>query len=442
MTLDVSDENAVTIAGGVFDSFQSVLPDSEEVDIVGEGSFILRYEDDALAWNVVDGGRWNYLVEVLDEGSVIAVGSYDDDLQPVFGAGTPQEVSLPPTFGEGMYVARYSQLGTFEWVLAASDGNPGAIHSSLDPSGSLHLLGLATGGTVFQPDGESIEPGYFRATYTLDGLGVSLQPGPFAYEAPPDPWSHNLYVTGPEFWPNGSSAFVGTFCGTLLVAPGDDNATEIVSEPPYCADVDAPSTNDGIIVRYQEDGSLDWLLAPLTPGYAGIHATHVTSQGRIVVVGHASDDLELIDTHDDVRIVEGPTDFVAAFEQDGALAWVRRIETSYTSPSIAVDPDGGVIAVGLLLDSFVFEPGTERQEVLTGPGIYGVRYDSEGEPQWASMLLEGQTYWSNLLVSAGDGAFAVSGGFEQQAVLLPGGPDERVLEAEVADLFVALFELG
>jgi hypothetical protein len=175
--IHVSAENAVTIAGGVLDSFKSVLPNAEEVDLVGEGSFVLRYEDDALAWAVHDGGRSNYLLEVLDDGAVVTVGNYVDAGR-VFGEGSPQEVVLPSTVGDGMYVARYSDLGVLEWVLAASDGNPGATHAVIAPIGELSVLGFTNGGTQFQPDAATVDEGLFLARYSLDGLGMTLSPGP------------------------------------------------------------------------------------------------------------------------------------------------------------------------------------------------------------------------------------------------------------------------
>jgi hypothetical protein len=255
-------------------------------------------------------------------------------------------------------------------------------------------------------------------------------------------FAYGLTITGPAYWPDGSSVFAGFFCGTLIVAPGEPNETELVSEPPECGGPDGPAVGDAIMMRYAPDGSLEWLLAPVTPGYVGFYGAHVTPSGRIQVVGQASESLELVDTHGDVASIDGPSYFVAAFEQDGELVWLRHIESEYGAPVSAVTLDGEVVLVGQMYDSVVVvDAGLDGEEMLTGRGIYGIQYDASGELKWAAMLVDGQTYMAQLHVSVGDGVFAVAGGFELEAVLVPGGVDEQMLSAEVFDRFVALFEL-
>jgi hypothetical protein len=439
--LDVSGESTVTIAGAAQGAFQSVLP-RDEVSFDGVGSIVVRYEDDALGWSVLDGGRSNWFLEVLEDTSVLAVGTYDNFAKSSFAEGTPQETALPPTFTDGMHVARYDSGGAFDWVLAGSGGYAEPQYASLDPFAQLHVLGVSDGDAAFEPDGMLMDAGWFHATYPVDGTAVSVQAGPFALEVSRGSF-YQLFLDGPEFWPDGGSATAATFCGQITIGPDEENETVVVSDPPECSGAEGPITVDAFVVRHRSDASVDWVVTVKTPGGTGLSAPHVTPQGRLVVMGYTSEDAELLDTQGVVTEVGGEAIYIAAFESNGELAWHRELDPVARATNLETTSDGHVLVVGILSRSFVFEPGRPHEETLEGPGVFGILYDADGEPLWATILIQGEaTGYNPPLLSAGDGVFGIGTTFLHDVVLAPDGPDEQLITSEIGGTLVALFEIG
>ena len=93
--------------------------------------------------------------------------------------------------------------------------------------------------------------------------------------------------------------------------------------------------------------------------------------------------------------ITGGKAFVLKLDAEGAFEWVRVVDCgrgSSVGQSIALAPDGGVIAVGGFSGRAVITDDDQEVELLSEQGLYhagdtfAVKFSAEGRIEWASML--------------------------------------------------------
>jgi hypothetical protein len=251
-----------------------------------------------------------------------------------------------------------------------------------------------------------------------------------------------LRADGPEFWPDGSSAYAGWFCGSVVIAPEGESPVALDSLPGDCPEPNEPDTSDAFLARYAEGGALEWVVHALSPGMVQWWDPHVRRDASVVVRGWADDEVVIHDVGG-LAAMSDAGSLIVAYDADGALAWSRRIVGDGGLSGIAVTTDGRVVAVMSIDGSVTFEPGTDEELVLYGAGIYGAGYSAGGDLEWAGVLLDASAAaeWYVSPVAGGDTTFAFVGSFMGDVVVAPAAETETALAQQgFRDYFVAVFD--
>lgn len=448
---DTSLFNAIAIGGGDFLTIAGAnrgrlysLTDMDEFDFEGPGSFVARYDDaGTLQWARPDGGEaWRGTL--APDGGIVVAGVYD--VNNVFGADEAEPIILPYEGGRAMYTARYANDGTLAWALGTEGGSsvvdPWGV--ALSPFDEFVVLGdKCCEPVLFQPSDSVVdaEVRRFLASYTLSGDAVSIDVEVQTYEQVS--YEIGLRAGAFDIWGDGATALVGSFCGSLILGPGESNATQIESIPLQCSKGDRTPTNDAFVARYSVDGALDWALTALSPGAVELWDARITSDGLLLMRGWATEEVEVYDTAGLVTMLDAGN-FIVAYDELGHLAWLRHIVSNEGGPALAVMSDGHVVALGLVAGAVVFDPDSENELQLPGSGIYAASYSAAGELMWAALVVEGSGASDLRLHQTGGGEsiFALSGEFAGELVFAPDTLDETSLSSHgYLDHFMAAFEL-
>ena len=145
---------------------------------------------------------------------------------------------------------------------------------------------------------------------------------------------------------DGSSYVVGTFIGSAQFGAGEANATMLTN-------VGAVSSQDVFLAKYAPDGSLVWALGvdgvnPESGGDAGADlagGVAVDGAGDVYITGT----LFRITSHADFGngvVLTQPGAFAAKFDTNGIAIWAASLNTGGQGWTIVVDTDGNTYAAG------------------------------------------------------------------------------------------------
>ena len=145
--------------------------------------------------------------------------------------------------------------------------------------------------------------------------------------------------------------------------------------------------------------------------------------------------------------------FVARYEADGTLAWVKRAggTGNTVGTSIAALPDGSALVTGSFTGTATFGSGEAGETVFTVAAgadvadVFLARYAPDGALVWVSHAHGGGRFDSGFGVAAlADGSAVITGSFSGRTIFGPGETGETALESAgdggYTDAFVARFD--
>ncbi len=476
----------------------------------GTDIFVAKYAfDGSLAWAASAGG-FNYdygydlAVDSVD-GSLVATGIIQGTA--TFGAGEAGEVSLTSAGYEDLFVAKYSSGGTLSWAKRAGGSNSDYGESvAIDQTGSILVTGEFRGTAVFGPGeaGQVLLPsagGYdlFAAKYTSEGLlawaksaggmssdysyGVALSQADDSLRLAGNYYGTATFGAGEPseviLGPGGTEVFVaklgldgsvgwasevtagggsdagqamalspldgtvvvtGFFEGNALYGAGEPGETTLTSAGGY----------DIFLVRTNPDGTLLWAKRAGGPLFDYGYDLALNSVNDTIVVVGSFNATALFgegEAGEASLTSAGNEDvFLATYNGDGTLAWVRRAGGSgYDSARgvASIASDGSSIVTGYFYGSTLFGAGEVNETTLNSAGSYDLfiaKYDALGSLVWAKRA-GGYSSDSATGVSAGsDGSCVVVGEFSGFAIFGAGETGETTLYSSGGkDLFVAKY---
>lgn len=174
----------------------------------------------------------------------------------------------------------------------------------------------------------------------------------------------------------------------------------------------------------------------------------VSTDGSQFVTGVLNGDTIFGKGEANETIVIGDGAFVARYNPDGTLAWVRQVAGELQGHGIATFADSSCCAVGTFREAPVFGAGepSETTLVATNPGFDAVwiaHYHPDGALAWARGIV-GDQVAAHQVAAFPDGDVVVVGQHQGTVVLAAGEPEETTLTAaggtSRSDLFVARYD--
>ncbi len=367
----------------------------------------------------------------LSDGSVVVTGWFQ--AVATFGPGESNQTALISSGGEDIFVARYGPDGKLAWATGAG----GTTHDygesiAVLPDGSPVVTGEFYGRAVFGP-GESCETALtaaglddvFVARYSPDGtLAWAKRAGGTDYDR-----AYGIAVLS-----DGSTLVTGQFRGTATFGPGEASETTLP-----CAGV-----WDIFLARFNADGTLAW--AKRAGGVDSDSAADVAAltDDSSIVTGSFTGTATFGpgETSESILTSTGGTDvFVARYNADGTLAWVKHAggTASGWSSSVAVLPDGSAFVAGGFNGLVTFGPGEANETTLPCAGINNIflaLYNADGTLRWASCAGGMGNDAANGVAALSDGSAVLTGYFDGTSVFGP----TILTSAGGKDIFMARFD--
>ena len=271
----------------------------------------------------------------------------------VDAAGNPIYDPFPTPLGPGGFDleavgvinANSEETTAIEWIAQlGSSGWDESFSVAADSSGNVYLTGLTSGDLGGTQQGIR---DVFVAKYDTDGsLLWTQQLGSAGYDEGLDIAADsdgNVYVTG-ETW-------------------GDLGGTN-------------QGSNDAFLAKYDSDGSLLWTQQLGTSEFEEGNGVVADSSGNVYITGYTRGDL--------VNDGQGDRDrdaFIAKYDDEGMLLWIRQLGSSLSDESLGIATDGN--------DNLYISGRTsgDLEGSQQGNGdAFVAKYDAEGTLQWTQQL--------------------------------------------------------
>jgi hypothetical protein len=224
---------------------------------------------------------------------------------------------------------------------------------------------------------------------------------------------------------DGSMRMSGSFRTTNLptvFAPGAPNETTLTS---------TLGTDDAWIAKIGVDGAVAWVKTAGGTGEDEAAGAAAFEDGTTRAVGNfvgtavfakgESNETQIVTTQQSAM-------FVARYETDGTLAWVKKADGSGTGhPFLTVAaPDGSLRVFGLLSGTVTFGPGEGGQTALTASpstnDVFMASYATDGTLSWAKRLQSMPGF--SVAMKADGGMILAAGASSTQTTLAIGEPNE------------------
>ena len=420
---------------------ETTLPADSQGDM-----FLARYQaDGSLAWvkgAFGDGLQRGKDVATFPDGSCVVIGGFVNTT--TFGRGETGEVQLMASGGTHIFIARYAPDGLLLWVrqVHGTGGTNDGQGVAAMADGSIRITGSFTRQVVFR----------FGVGRTHVSLRASGSDDIFVARYEGDgslAWARGAGSTerdsGKSVAPqsDGSCVVTGYFSGAAVFLSGSP------SIPPI--DLTSLGGRDVFVARYGPDGALEWARQAGGPAPFDVAFDVATHEGdAFVITGSFGMDAVFGkgESTETMLSAHGFSDmFVARYEADGRLAWVRKAggPEQDTGKGIVALADGACLVTGHYetMAAFGGDETTAPTEALLsrdGPDVFLARYDTTGTLSWVRSDGGASDDSASGVAAFADGSMVVVGLFGQDITFGADGPNEVSLESlGPYDAFVARF---
>jgi hypothetical protein len=352
--------------------------DKEDAQIAFADTFLLDLNE--------NGADEVHGVAVFPDGSY-AIGGFFVGATTFGGTNDPAPVTLPGTFGETGYVARFNADGTLRWVRPCNANQEFSDVTGLTatPDGGLFIVGqfdadetLTFAGLSVAGDGVTSDH-VFVARLDADGNAVWLR-------RDGDGAGERSRFDAVAAHPDGGCVALGDFNGTMSFGAGDLTQIPLTSR----------GAADLVLARYAPDGSLVWarsaggglsdrsadvdLFADGSVVIGGSIEVNVRAGTNAVSFGFDKTGAEVVFPDADV----GRDAFIARYDPAGRLCWARKGGTDNRDNGFGVSAlRSGVAALAGSFAASTGSPGAIFGTITLGPGGgqdgFLVLYDPDGD---------------------------------------------------------------
>lgn len=251
-----------------------------------------------------------------------------------------------------IFIAKFDANGTFLWAKSAGGvGSDACTGIALDPSGSIYLSGTLEYGGMF--DGISITGGGYLAKYSNDGNCL---------------WAKKLFT-------NCSATNIKLFNSDIFTV-GTINGSNMIIDT---MQINMPNYSGQILSRFDSSGHVKW-----TQIFGGPHKYQgrflsLDNSGNVYVAGTYSGSYATFG-NDSIFSLGYKDSYLARYDQNGNLKWVRNINSSYNSSANGVTTDfaGNIYFTGSFSGIATFGTYQINSAFPDIEEIFVAKYDSTG----------------------------------------------------------------
>lgn len=361
---------------------------------------------------------WGNAISVDSMGNVYVTG--------IVGGGTVQFSSTQSiNTGAGIddiFIAKYNATGVLQWVLRCGGpnldyGSGIAAHST---TGNFYVTGVFEGTAVFNttagPSTTLTSNGggdIFVAYYNTNGVlqwvkGVGGANSDYGFSIAIDA-QKNAYVTGAA----GSSFIWG---GTNLTAIGG---------------------SDGFVAKYGPGGNVFWVRTMVGPNADSGSGISVDFSGSPFVVGSYQDVLHFSSTGISLNSMGHNREiFIARYNTNGQLLWARSAGgPTYDTPGGICVRDTNPYVTGLFTGTASF--GGQSLTSVGSQDIFVARYDPNGTLLWVRRAGGAQADSGSGIGVDGAGHAYITGGYQSNPAGFPGTGNLTNSNTTTSNIFVA-----
>ncbi len=389
------------VAGGYFNS-STIQVGSEKLTSKGSSDgIIIKYDAEGeVEWAKSFGGssydEINSVVATSDGGAI--VGGYFRSSSQVGG-----EKLTSNGYEDGLII-KYDAEGEVEWAKSIGGSSSDYINSVASTS-----------------DGGVIAGGYFRSstiqvgndTLTNNGSTSCTDGMVIKYENQELP---NPVVTNAKVIGGSSSDQINSVASTSdggVIAGGyfQSNTIQVGSEK-----LTSNGSRDGIIIKYDAEGEVEWAKSIGGSSSDIIYSVASTSDGGAIAGGYFQSSTIQVGSETLTNSTSYSDGIIIKYDAEGEVEWAKSIGGSSHDYiySVASTSDGGYIAGGFFISTIQIENVT-----LTSNGSEDgliIKYDAEGEVEWAKSF-GGSSYDEiNSVVATSDGGAIVGGYFRSSSI--------------------------
>ena len=192
------------------------------------------------------------------------------------------------------------------------------------------------------------------------------------------------------------------------------------------------------------DGKLAWAKSAGGTGYDAGQDIASLADGSALVTGYfeGSATFGPGEANETVLTSAGGYDiFMARYNADGTLAWAKSTggTGSDAGQDIASLADGSALVTGYFSGSATFGPGEANETVLTSPGMFIARYNTDGTLAWAKSAGGEYSISGTSIASLADGSALVTGRFQVVAMFGLGEANHTLLISTSAKGYSNIF---
>ena len=317
-------------------------------------------------------------------------------------------------FGD-LFIAKYGIDRSLKWARrGTSEGWNGGRDIAVDSEGNVFVAGRIDGATSF--NGITVtSQGENDASLTKYSSDGEVQWAKSGGGSGMD-WANSVAVDAV-----GNSYVVGYFAGTASF-----QTEQLISS----------GENDIFIASYSPEGALRWVKGAGGTDIDEAYGVAVDPAGDVYVVGAATGSANFSGTIFEAGTRAG---FLAKYDTDGSLKWVKGSANNNITESISINPVGEIFICGTFSNNLTL--GTESASSAGEEDIYVARYNALGtvDAIWSlgGTGSDGVAGFGKSMdiLAANDGGFYITSSFEQTLTL----GEHSAESAGMMDIFLARY---
>ncbi|MCP4604563.1 MAG: hypothetical protein GY847_29245 [Proteobacteria bacterium] len=435
----ISGEFLTSAIFGEGETNQTELTSGGERDI-----FIAKYfPDGSLEWvkraGGIDGIGVDFAksIAAFSDGSIYVVGDFRRTV--VFGSGEDKEPVLIAAGETDLYLAKYNEYGTLEWVRGSGgnywDHGNGVV--ALSDKSAL-VTGSYQGSITFGKGeenettlsrGEDQEnPDVFIAKYNHNGDLL------WARKAGGNRMDNGSSIVT---LPDGAALITGTFFGNITFGQNEANQTELSS----------PGSVAVFIAEYDSDGNFIWAKQATGRWDPFIRMTPHTD-GSFVMTGTFYNTATFGPGEKNETVLSSTRRwhaFIAKYNPDGNLIWAKSVGGTGVNygRDITSLSDGSILVTGKFKKKIVFRPEKVNEIEIVSNGDFDVfiaKYNPDGILMWVKTAGGVGIDHCKSITTLSDGSALITGYFMGDTEFGQGEANETLLSSSGKnDIFIAKY---